>query len=71
MAAASRLPDPADPDFIRMKVGFDWGDDAVAAALRLPDAFEVIEPAWLRQALVEQARRILDRYSEGSAVALG
>lgn len=70
MAGASRFPDPSDPDFIRMRVAFDWGDDAVAAALRLPDEFEVVEPDWLRQAVVDRARQILVRYSEGSAVAL-
>ena len=70
MADSSRSADPADPDFVRLRLAFDWADEAIAAVLRLPDAVEVIEPAWLRQAIVDSARRILARYSEGSAVAL-
>jgi predicted DNA-binding transcriptional regulator YafY len=70
MATASRSADPVDPDYVRLRLAFDWADDAIAAALRLPDAVEVIEPAWLRQAIVDSARSILARYSEGSAVAL-
>ena len=70
MAHASRTTDPDDPDFIRVRLSFDWGDEAITAALRLPDAVEVIEPAWLRQAIVSSARAILARYTEGSAVAV-
>ena len=70
MADSTRSPDPADPDFVRLRLAFDWADEAITAVLRLPDAVEVIEPAWLRQAIVDSARRILARYSEGSAVAL-
>jgi hypothetical protein len=69
MARSSRVPDPDDPDYVRIKVAFDWGDDALAAALRLPEAVEVVEPAWLRRALVDTAESILARYSERSAVA--
>ena len=70
MADARRATDPADADFVRLELSFDWADDAIAAALRLPDAVEVIEPAWLRRAIVETASKLLARYSEGSAVAL-
>jgi predicted DNA-binding transcriptional regulator YafY len=70
MADSRRSTDPADAEFIRLRLEFDWADDAIAAALRLPDAVEVIEPAWLRQAIVETARRLLAHYSEGSAVGL-
>jgi predicted DNA-binding transcriptional regulator YafY len=70
MADSRRSTDPVDTDFIRLRLEFDWADDAIAAALRLPDAVEVIEPAWLRQAIVETARRLLAHYSEGSAVGL-
>src|SRR5258705_6509811 len=67
MPDPSRPAAPADPDFVRLRLPFDWADEAIAAVLRLPDAVEVIEPAWLRQAIVDSARRILARYSEGSA----
>jgi len=70
MADSRRSTDPVDTDFIRLRLEFDWADDAIAAALRLPDAVEVIEPAWLRQAIVETARKLLAHYSEGSAVGL-
>jgi predicted DNA-binding transcriptional regulator YafY len=70
MADARRATDPADADFVRLELSFDWADDAIAAALRLPDAVEVIEPAWLRRAIVETAGKLLTRYSEGSAVGL-
>jgi predicted DNA-binding transcriptional regulator YafY len=70
MADSYRTVDPVDPDFVHLRLEFDWTDDAIAAALKLPDAVEVIEPAWLRQAIVDTARTLLARYSEGSAVAL-
>jgi predicted DNA-binding transcriptional regulator YafY len=70
MADARRSTDPTDADYVRLELAFDWADDAIAAALRLPDAVEVIEPAWLRQAIVETAGRLLARYSEGSVVGL-
>jgi predicted DNA-binding transcriptional regulator YafY len=69
MARSSRGPAPDDPEYVRITVAFDWGDDALAAALRLPEAVEVVEPAWLRRALVDTAESILARYSERSAVA--
>jgi predicted DNA-binding transcriptional regulator YafY len=70
MADSSRSTDPADANFVILRLAFDWADEAIAAALRMSDAVEVIEPAWLRQAIVDSARRILARYSEESAVAL-
>lgn len=70
MADSSRSTDPADPGYVRLRLGYDWADDAIAAAFRMPDGVEVIEPEWLRRAIVESARKILARYSEGSAVAL-
>lgn len=70
MATSSRWDDPLDPDYIRVRLAFDWDDDAIETALRLNDAVEVIEPAWVRQAIVDSARAILARYSEGSARAL-
>jgi predicted DNA-binding transcriptional regulator YafY len=70
MADARRTTDPADTDYVRLELSFDWADDAIAAALRLPDAVEVIEPAWLRRAIVDTANKLLERYSEGSVVGL-
>jgi predicted DNA-binding transcriptional regulator YafY len=69
MATSSRSTDPVDPDYVRVRLAFDWDDDAIAAVLRLPDAVELIEPAWMRQAIVDTAQTILARYSDGSAVA--
>jgi predicted DNA-binding transcriptional regulator YafY len=68
-ATATTSEDPLDPDYIRVKMAFDFDDDAIAAALRLNDTVEVIEPAWVRHAIVESARAVLARYSEGSGVA--
>jgi predicted DNA-binding transcriptional regulator YafY len=70
MADARRTTDPADTDYVRLELSFDWADDAIAAALRLPDSVEVIEPAWLRRAIVDTANKLLERYSEGSVVGL-
>jgi hypothetical protein len=70
MATSSRTTDPLDPGYVLVRLAFDWADDAIAAALRLPDAVEVIEPVRLRQAIVGAARSILARYSDESAVAL-
>jgi predicted DNA-binding transcriptional regulator YafY len=70
MADARRQTDPADANYVRLELAFDWSDEAIAAALKLPDAVEVIEPAWLRRAIVETANKLLARYSDGSGVAL-
>jgi predicted DNA-binding transcriptional regulator YafY len=70
MATATRWDDPLDPACIYVRLAFDWDDDAIEAALKLNDAVEVIEPAWVRQAIIDSARAILARYSEGSAVVL-
>lgn len=68
MATSTRWADPVDPDFIQVRLAFDWDDDAIEAALKLTDTVEVIEPAWARQAVIDAARAILARYNEGSAV---
>jgi predicted DNA-binding transcriptional regulator YafY len=70
MATAVRTADPVDPDFVLVRLAFDWGDDAVVAALRLAGEIEVLEPAWVRRAIVESAEAILARYSDVSAAVL-
>jgi predicted DNA-binding transcriptional regulator YafY len=66
MATASRSDDPIDPDLIRVRLAFDWDDDAIEAAVRLYDTVEVLEPDWVRQAVIDTARAILARYDESS-----
>ncbi len=65
LADAEWLEEP-DPAFIRLRIGFDWSDEAVVAALRLGAGAEVLEPAWLRSSIVAAAEAILSRYAEGS-----
>jgi predicted DNA-binding transcriptional regulator YafY len=69
MASATRWPDPVDEDLIRVRLAFDWDTDAIEAALKLTGAVEVLEPAWLRQRVIDAARRILDRHGAGVADA--
>jgi predicted DNA-binding transcriptional regulator YafY len=66
MATASRSDDPIDPDLIRVRLAFDWDDDAIESAVRLYDTVEVLEPDWVRQAVIDTARAILARYDESS-----
>jgi predicted DNA-binding transcriptional regulator YafY len=66
MANAIRTPDPDIPGQVRLRVVFDWADEAIGAALRLGAAIEVLEPEWLRRSLLETAEAIVARYAEGS-----
>jgi predicted DNA-binding transcriptional regulator YafY len=66
MAAAERKPDPEVPGHVRLRVAFDWDDEAIGAVLRLGGGIEVIEPEWLRRSVIESAQAILDRYTVGS-----
>ena len=66
MATARRWDDPIVPDHIQVRLAFDWDDDAVEAAVRLYDTVEVLEPDWVRQAVIDTARAILTRYGVGS-----
>jgi predicted DNA-binding transcriptional regulator YafY len=70
MAAATRSPDPDVPGHIRMRIAFDWADEAIGAALRLGSGMEVVEPEWLRRSIVESATEIIERYAVGSVAAL-
>lgn len=66
MATARRSDDPDMPDHIRVRLAFDWDDDAIEAAVRLNGMVEVLEPDWVRRAVIDTARAILARYNEGS-----
>lgn len=65
LSQASRLADPS-ADHMRVRVRFDWVDEAVVSALRLGGDAEVIDPAWLRRLVVESAESILSTYTVGS-----
>ena len=67
MASATKWADPVDQGRVRVRLAFDWDTDAVEAALKLNDVIEVLEPAWLRQRVIDAARRILRRH--GAEVA--
>jgi predicted DNA-binding transcriptional regulator YafY len=69
MAAAQRLRDPDDPGTVRIRVAFDWADEALGAVLRLGAGIEVLEPEWLRQSVLESARAIVARYAEPPVAA--
>lgn len=45
-----------------LRVGFEWDDEALGAAIRVTRLAEVVEPAWVRDALLGFARTILGRY---------
>jgi predicted DNA-binding transcriptional regulator YafY len=50
MSGAIRLDD--EPDHVRLRVAFDWADEAISAALRMGASAEVLEPEWLRESIV-------------------
>ena len=63
MRTATPLDDIPDPDgWRRLRVRLDWPHEVPHQLIRLGDAAEVLEPAELRERLVELARRVLDRY---------
>jgi len=70
MAGATRTPDPDYPDLVRLRVSFDWMDEAVGAVLRMGADAEVLEPEWLRQSILAAAQAIIARYSSDSVAAL-
>jgi predicted DNA-binding transcriptional regulator YafY len=65
LSEAVRLVDPS-PDHLRLRIPFDWVDEAVIAALRLGGNAEVVEPEWLRRSIVAAAEAIITGYSEPS-----
>lgn len=67
LADAEWLHEP-DPGHARIRIGFDWTDEAVTAAMRLAADVEVLEPDWVRDAVVSSAELVLDRY-RGLSVA--
>lgn len=70
MSRAVRSADPEMPGHVRLRLTFDWTDEAIAAALRLGAGVEVLEPEWLRGSIVESARAIVAHYAETSVAAL-
>ena len=70
MASATQREDPLDPDYLHVRLTFDWDSDAIEAGLRLKDAIEILEPPQIREAIVEWARAVLTRYSDGSVEGL-
>ncbi len=67
LADAEWLTEP-DSAHIRVRIGFDWTDEAVTAAMRLGSDAEVVEPEWVRTTVVSSAEAVLDRY-RGLSVA--
>src|SRR5262245_13785653 len=63
MARRRRPPDPDYPDLVRLRVSFDWMDEAVGAVLRMGSGAEVLEPDWLRDSILKAAQTIVERYS--------
>jgi predicted DNA-binding transcriptional regulator YafY len=68
MSGAMRLDD--EPDHVRLRVAFDWADEAISAALRMGASAEVLEPEWLRESIVKRARAVVERYTQGSVAAV-
>lgn len=68
MSSAVRLPEE-ERGHVRLRVAFDWDDEAIGTALRMGAGAEVVEPEWLRQSIVESAHAILERYRQGSVAA--
>jgi predicted DNA-binding transcriptional regulator YafY len=70
IATATRTPDPEFPELVRLRVSFDWMDEAVGAVLRMGADAEVLEPEWLRQSILAAAHAIIARYSDDSLAVL-
>jgi predicted DNA-binding transcriptional regulator YafY len=70
MSGAQRLPDPDAGGHIRLRVAFEWADEAIGVALRMGSSVEVLEPDWLRRSIIESAQAVLDRYAEPSVAAV-
>jgi predicted DNA-binding transcriptional regulator YafY len=69
LSQAVRLVDPSS-DHLRLRLRFDWDDEAIVAAFRLAAAdAEVLEPDWIRRAVVTSAEAALATYAVGSAAA--
>jgi predicted DNA-binding transcriptional regulator YafY len=65
-ATSVQVPDPDLPGWERLAVEFDWRDEAELAALRLGRIAEVIEPAGIREQMLDLARGLLSRYAEAA-----
>jgi predicted DNA-binding transcriptional regulator YafY len=62
--AAQRIGDPSDdPDgWLVLRLEVDWPDEVPGRLLALGDAAELLEPAWVRERMVELAERVLGRH---------
>ncbi len=67
MSDAAREPDP-DEYFVRLRLRFDWFDEAETASVRLGHFIEVLEPLELRERVLALARTVLERYGSPDAV---
>ncbi len=65
-ATATRQPDPAGEDWVRVMLRVETIESALADLLRLGPRVEVLEPQTLRQAVIDEARAVLSAYGWGS-----
>ena len=65
-ATATRQPDPAGEDWVRVMLRVETIESALADLLRLGPRVEVLEPQTLRQAVIDEARAVLGAYGSGS-----
>jgi len=65
-ATATRQPDPAGEDWVRVMLRVETIESALADLLRLGPRVEVLEPQTLRQAVIDEARAVLSAYGTGS-----
>ena len=65
-ATATRQPDPAGEDWVRVMLRVETIESALADLLRLGPRVEVLEPQTLRQAVIDEARAVLSAYGSGS-----
>jgi predicted DNA-binding transcriptional regulator YafY len=59
---AERLPDDDAEDWLRLRLRLDWPEDAPAQLLAAGPSVEVLEPPEMRQAVIDVARRVVERY---------
>jgi predicted DNA-binding transcriptional regulator YafY len=57
-----RSDGPPGPDGrLTVRAGYEWDDDALSAAIRTARVAEVVEPAWIGEAMLRYARTIIER----------
>lgn len=62
---AKRIGEPAaDPDgWLVLRLEVDWPDEIAGRLLGMGDAAELVEPEWVRDRMVELARRVVARHA--------